>query len=115
MDIITNFSGEDEMADMSVLETFADKNGLDIVVNIRQHEPIGSRMRYYANFKPDADIKEGIALISSFGNGNTKELAIKNFADTISGKILVFEAMNANRFEVFAPNFTAIYRKVKES
>jgi hypothetical protein len=48
-----------------------------------------------------AEIKDGSFLVSDFGVGNTFEEALKNYANKISGKTLVFDAYTDHRREVF--------------
>lgn len=51
------------------------------------------------------EISEGIALHSTFGNGNTPIKAMNNYSKAISGKKIIFHAMSDTlRKEYMVPN-----------
>lgn len=88
------------------IEAFADKHGL--VMEIRERKkPIGDPSRYYAHFK-SAEAREGThCLIGLFGNGRTPEEAIAEYAETISLRTLIIDAMSKERREIEVPRLSA--------
>ena len=76
------------------LEEFADKNDLTIVVKER---PSGYRWtsKFYAMFEGPWYVKEGEYFVKgSFGNGDTPEEAIADYAKEISEQTLVYKHSN---------------------
>lgn len=65
------------------LEGFADKNGL--VMEVRERSGVRGYGKYYASFR-GVDVSEGDTLIGKYGNGDTPEVAISNYAFEIAGK-----------------------------
>jgi hypothetical protein len=86
------------------IEEFAELYDLVMCVSERVN-PSRPSARFYARFKA-CEVKDGAALISTFGNGLTEEKAIANYAHEISTKLLVFHAMdNKKRREIRAWRF----------
>lgn len=85
------------------IEEFAEKHDLTMKVSER-----GLHVRhphlYYARFE-GAEVKDGCILCSAYGNGHTPEEAIADYANEISGKLLVFGAFSDLRREIQAPLF----------
>lgn len=84
------------------LEDFANKHGLEMVVNERGLD-MPPHMRYYANFKK-IEIKKGAMLVSAFGNGATPEAAIEDYKSRIVGQRLVYSSYTPDRQEFDTPN-----------
>ncbi len=88
MRIIRNF------VETSTLEEFADKYRLDIRVTERPKKFVSKdTFRYYASFidrNTNYSIDEvgASVLIGTYGNGNSEEEAIENYAKQISEKII---------------------------
>lgn len=101
--------------EMSTLEEFAKKHYLTLVVTERTKKEIdfcasihgGYGHRFYVEFK-HGDIKKGIMLHSTFGNGNTIEDAVNDYAKKISGEILVIDALTENRREIRVPQLSEV-------
>lgn len=88
------------------LEQFATKNDLTMLVcerNLDKWAKSRNMPRYYANFD-DVEVKDGCMLCGEYGNGNTPEEAIANYAGRILGCRLVYGAYGPNRREFIAPN-----------
>ncbi len=83
------------------INELADLLGVDLIVRRypNQHE------RWTASFEK-CETKDGGMLASEYGNGTSPELAIKNYCELISGKVLVFNAMSENRREFNCPKLT---------
>ncbi len=73
------------------IEKFADKHGLVMGV-IERVDP--NHPRFYAEFLNSA-VKDGPFLIGAYGDGNTEEEAIADYAKNISLKLLSVDAFNA--------------------
>ena len=86
---------------MSIAE-FADKYHLTVAVYDRGPLFTGTKERFYAQFN-DVEVKEGSCLASAFGNGSNEPEAIQNYAECISEKLLIVNAMTAARREIQAP------------
>ena len=84
------------------IEDFADEHGLIMQVHERERDFIPFYRRFYASFK-GAEVKEGIMLHGVCGNGNTIEAAISDYAQKISHKTIVINAMRDDRREIKAP------------
>jgi hypothetical protein len=90
------------------LSAFADQHGLRMKVIERKPGDLHPQFKYetnrwYAQFD-NAEVKDGICLVGTFGNGATKAEAIKDYAKKISGKRLVIDAFNKEkRREIEAP------------
>ena len=88
------------------LEEFAEKHGLELVVRERVMDSFMRKRgieRYLAEFK-NVEVRDGSMLWGAYGNGNTPEEAIKDYAAKILGKYLVFGAYSNNRREFATPN-----------
>lgn len=72
---------------------FADRHGLELVV--RERSDPGS-YRWYASFK-NVEIKEGVLLVSAFGDGESIGAAVGQYARKISGQTIVVNAMHTDR------------------
>jgi hypothetical protein len=83
------------------IEEFAGQNGLTMEVRERgcQERP---RARFYARFK-DSEVSEGCALVSAFGNGESEAAAIEDYAERISGQLLVLSAGTPARRSIQVP------------
>jgi len=91
------------------LEAFAKEHDLTMVIGERVPKDMGARWtedsRYYAQFE-DCEVKKGVCLLSEYGNGGTPEEAMANYAQEISGALLVLNAFGPNRREIQAPILT---------
>ena len=87
----------------SSIYEFADKHGLVMQVNERER-PHKGLARFYASFK-GVEVKDGQLLVGAFGDGETPESAIANYANVISGRTLVIGAFTKNRTEIKADRF----------
>ena len=84
------------------VEDFADTHGLVMEINERRNAAETGLPRYYAHFE-HVNVKEGCCLSSTFGNGNTPDEAIANYAKELSEKRLVVNAYKPDRKEIDAP------------
>jgi hypothetical protein len=89
--------------DAKNIKQFADEHHLTMEVRERS-VALRHNGRYFASFEK-TDVKDGSVLISSYGNGNTPEEAIKNYASQIENKLLVVNAHGPNRKEIWVPKF----------
>lgn len=88
---------------MLTIHQFAQAHGLDIVVRTRAGaRPTGADDFFYARID-NADIKAGVFLSSTFGNGATPEEACRAYAKEISGQLLVVDACLSTRREIRVP------------
>jgi hypothetical protein len=83
------------------IEEFAEREGLIMEV-VERPRNIPYNFPFYANFD-HAEIQQGGFLIGAYGNGNTPEEAIENYARQISGLILIFNAYRDDRKEIRIP------------
>jgi hypothetical protein len=97
MKIINNF------IPVSTLEKFADEHNLTMIVKERKTDT-ESDNRFFAEFE-NAEIREGIILSSAYGNGNTPERAIKDYARKIELKTIVIDAYGTNREVIDVPRW----------
>jgi len=89
-----------------LLEEFADKHGLTMEVRERRLDGEArtrNLARWVASFQRCEVKGEGV-LIGSYGNGNTPEEAIADYASKIRGEVLVVDAMTGSRREIPCPN-----------
>jgi hypothetical protein len=98
------------LLDRCDLVEFADKNKLVMEVHERVPADMGTRWvenyRYFAHFS-HCEVKEGMILSGTFGDGATPEEAIREYTQSISGKLLVIDAMDREkRREIRAPILT---------
>lgn len=88
------------------IREFAEKHGLEMVVVERgldrRLREFGV-LRYYAEFK-HVDAIKGALLEGVFGNGDTPEAAIADYAEQILGRQLVYDADDPGRRVFAAPN-----------
>ena len=89
--------------DPKTIEEFADHYRLTMEVRERSLS-LHYLGRYMASFE-DAEVKDGSVLISTFGNGDTPEEAISDYARQIEGKLMVIDAFKPNRNEIWVPEF----------
>jgi len=83
------------------IEEFANQYNLTMVIGERTVSKDASN-RYYAHFE-NAEIKESHLLSFSYGNGRTKEEAIKDYSRQISLKLIVLDAYKDTRKEIQVP------------
>ena len=81
------------------IEEFAENNNLIMEVHERDDPKLP---RCYAHFKL-SDIKDGSCLIGKYGDGETEQEAIRNYAKEISGKLLVIGAFSSDRRNIQVP------------
>lgn len=93
----------------ATLEAFAEVYELTMVIEERVPEDMGVRWteysRYCAQFE-DCEVKQGSCLRSEYGTGKTPWEAMANYAQEISGALLVLNAFGPNRREIQAPILT---------
>jgi hypothetical protein len=82
---------------------FAERHNLTMLVNERKN-PSKGLARFYATFK-DIDLKEDRLIVGAYGDGESPDSAIANYAKVISNKTLVKGAFTKNRIEINAPEF----------
>lgn len=90
----------------TTIEKFADKHGLVMEVHERKR-PLGDLARFYAHFKGVEVKKQPCFLLGEFGNGSTPKNAIADYADKISGELLVVDAMAPDRREILVPQLVS--------
>ena len=84
------------------IQAFAESYDLTMRVRYRDDSSLPP---VYANFAR-TEVKNGVILEGEFGNGDTEEEAIGNYAKAISGKLLVVNTFSAgSRMEIQAPEF----------
>ena len=81
------------------IEEFAENNNLIMEVHERDNPKLP---RCYAHFK-HSEIKDGICLSGKFGDGETEQEAIRNYAKEISGQMLVIGAFSNDRRNIQVP------------
>ena len=103
---LTTMKIERHEIEKNSIEDFADQHNLVMEVHERRY-PVGDPARYYAHFK-SAEAREGMcALIGLFGNGATPEEAIAAYAEEISLRTLIIDAMRTSRREIRVPRLHA--------
>ena len=80
------------------LEEFADEYDLEMVVKERSN-PSDPSKKFYAKF-PRCEILKRSLLIGKFGDGETVEDAIRDYAKQISEELLVKNAHTKERQEI---------------
>jgi hypothetical protein len=81
------------------IESFAELH--DLVMQIMTMED-GTFQAFFKH----AAIRTGLAgLVSEFGRGNTEGAAIADYAERISGKLLIIDAVFKCRREIWVPKF----------
>ena len=87
------------------IEEFADAN--DLTMQIRERRvPANDPMRYYAHFASCEIIGDGV-LLSTFGDGQTAEDAIADYAKAIELSRLAIDADTDKRRELVVPRLVA--------
>lgn len=89
----------------STLDEFAQKHGLVIVVTERRMDRWQREhglCRYVAMFQ-GAEVASGGLLRGEYGEGNTEEEAIRNYAEVISHERLIVGAFTDARREIDVP------------
>jgi hypothetical protein len=103
---------ERKPANRMTLEAFADKHGLTMEIGERtrldlHHSFKYEENRFYASFK-DVDVLETHVIVGAHGNGGSEDAAMQDYAEKISGKLLVFKFSDKKRRkEFYAPELTA--------
>lgn len=69
--------------------------GCEIEVNERPGQ-FKKHLKYYAHIK-NLEVKDGYILSGAFGNGETVEEALSNYAEEISEKLVVLDAYKDSR------------------
>ena len=93
------------------LASFADEYGLTMEIHERTPSDLGAQWnqnsRYYAHFEA-CDVKDGVVLCGTYGNGSSPDEAMADYAEQISGQLLVFNAWTNKlaRREIVAPFLT---------
>ena len=83
------------------LEKFADKHCLTMQVMERSPKLAKAHGRYFASFK-NADVHRDHMLHGVFGNGETPEQAIAEYAKKISGQLLTIDG---GKTDILCPTF----------
>lgn len=99
---------EREVYPQSTLEAFADEHGLVMQITERgmdQWQRTHGLPRYVAHFK-SAEVKDGAMLSATYGEGNTEEAAMDDYARLISCERLVINAWQPARREIRVPRLT---------
>jgi len=97
----------------STIEDFAEKHGLRMQVYERSNRSFPNPLPKYFAYFYGAEISDGAILNSIFGDGNTPEEAIANYADQISEKVLTFDAWLSTRYQIFVPRLVAKSDRLK--
>ena len=84
------------------LEDFADEHGLVMEVYEREENLIPFHGHFYVQFK-GVKVEKGAMLYGVSGEGNTIEAAISDYAQKISHKTIVINAMHDDRREIEIP------------
>lgn len=93
------------------IEDFADAHGLTMIIEERNALPkteVGFYPKYLASFDKaeDKDDTSSTILTSTYGTGTIPDTAISDYAQKISGRVLVFNATSKeNRIEIQCPIF----------
>lgn len=95
-------------ANQMSLEAFADKHELIMEIGERTRTDLHASIkfetnRFYAGFK-DTEVKDSNVLCGKHGNGATEDEAMRDYAQEISGKLLVVCAWDKElRREIWTP------------
>jgi hypothetical protein len=93
---------KDETYPETIFENFAKKH--DLVLVIKERPVVRGLSRYYAYFE-NTELMENGCLVGAFGNGQTKDDAISDYARRILGYRLVVNASSkTDRREIQCPN-----------
>ncbi len=91
-----------EIKDIEILD-FEKELSLELVINERNGANTQyTGKKYYCSFE-DIEVKDGIMLVSAFGNGNTIDESIKAYCKRIGNKFLVQGSHTKNRIEIASP------------
>lgn len=96
------------MSEKALIESlcrFGEVNQLDLSVGVRSHSSL-----YFLSFAY-SDVKSGSFLTGVFGNGDTVEEAIADYAKKIEGEVLVIHAMTDKRKELQVPVWRELPRE----
>lgn len=97
---------ERELIERISLAEFADRHDLVLTVTERSTQRIEGVERFFARFRR-VDITDGAVLTGAFGNGNTEDEAIANYAARISEQRLVVDAFKEDkRREIMSPKLS---------
>ena len=89
-----------DLVRMTLVE-FADRH--DLVMEIHERDGTSDLPRYFAHFK-HVDIMDRGCLVGTFGDGNTPEDAMDDYATRISGKLIAINAFQTSeRREIYVP------------
>lgn len=88
----------------TTLEEFADQHELVMEISERDTVAYPSLPRYFACFQ-HCELKCDGMLIGAYGNGDTPEEAMKDYAKRISGKALAFFDPDQGRHDLQVPVF----------
>lgn len=83
------------------IQEFADRHGLTMSIRERPG-PLAHLGRLIAAFEK-TDVLSGGMLVGAYGNGNTEEEAIADYARRISEQIIAVDALTPNRREIVVP------------
>ena len=75
------------------LQEFAYQHGLVMVIHERDEGRDDDLLRYYACFE-NSDVRGESVLIGEYGDGDTPEIAMKDYIKHINGKVLVVSGDN---------------------
>jgi hypothetical protein len=103
---IIAFKKPDPEPEPMTLERFADLHGFDVVVQERDPKYFTGGSRWFAVFYPSVEEKFDGILRGTFGQGCTPDEAVKEWAEEISGKLIVVDAMKPTRREIKVPKLT---------
>jgi len=95
------------------ISDFAERHGLTMKVYERGKNTMASMnisYPFYAYFE-NCEVKDGICLLSEYGNGTNEESAIREYAAVISDKKLIFNAYGPNRKEIDVPYLHYVPRR----
>ncbi len=96
---------ERELLKRMSIEEFADSEGLVMRI-VERPIDLSYLKRFYARFKNVFEVG-AIGIHSDFGDGNSEEEAIRDYASRISGKRLIINPFNQEiKREILAPVFT---------
>ena len=90
------------------IEDFADAHNLTMVVAEMKHPEAQIHSKYIAHFEDaeDQDHEYSSVIGTNYGEGRSPDEAIKRYANNISGRMLVIDAMSSeNRKEIQCPIF----------
>jgi hypothetical protein len=93
---------KDESFPSTTFEKFCDSNGLTVVVRERTGE-FGHR-RYFAMCN-NVYVRESDGMLcGAMGNGASKNDAVRDYENTLAGRVIVVDAWGPSRRELQCPN-----------